>query len=634
MKTPIYSAAVTAAFGTCLFTTPLTPSQAAEPAPGAVSGLQEPIEIVITAGRKPQSISETLAPVTVITRQDIEARQADSVAEVLRQVPGLSITNNGGLGKQTAIHLRGTNDKHVLVLVDGIRIGSATLGSTAFENLPLEQIERIEVVRGPRSSLYGSEAIGGVIQLFTRKGSDGTKGIKPQLSIGYGSHDTRKAALNLSAGDSKGSWFNLDAATLRTDGFNVLDYYTDYPPPDYAPTRVTEPDRDGHANNSLSLRAGHRFANDIALEFSALQAQGDNEFDGAYQNMSDFRQQVLSAKLTAPIGAETALSAQIGQARDDLDSFKDGVYSSTFNTRRDSATLQADTRLGNTSLSFGLDFLQEKIESNYAYAVDSRDNTGLFLNSQFQFDRQNRLDFALRHDDNEQFGTKPTGSLAFGHTFSNGVQATLSYGTAFKAPTFNDLYYPNSGNPDLQPETSRNIELGLNGIHPQGDWFVNVFQNHIDDLIEWQDIGGNVWQPMNVDSARIRGLELGATAHVGDWRLAANATLQQPQADSGINQGNTLQYRPERILNLDLDRRFGSLSVGASVHGESKRHTDAYNSAELGGFGTLDLRARYDISPDWKLGLKIGNVLDKDYALSRNYRQDGINTLLTLDYQP
>ncbi|HPY40780.1 MAG TPA: TonB-dependent receptor plug domain-containing protein, partial [Thiolinea sp.] len=264
------------------------------------------IEIIITAGRKAQTADETLAPVTVITRKEIEKTQAGSVAEVLQQTPGLSLTSSGYMGKQTSVHLRGTNDSHVLVLIDGIKVGSATLGTTPLELLPLAQVERIEVVRGPRSSLYGSEAIGGVIQIFTRKGS-GTKGIQPNASVSYGSFNTAKANVGLSAGSGEGAWFNLNAATERTDGINAQDYYTTYLP-DFSTAKVYEKDKDGYKNNSISLRAGNRFENGISAEAGVLQAQGESEFDGQYQNENHFKQQVTHGKLTVPMGSSTTIT--------------------------------------------------------------------------------------------------------------------------------------------------------------------------------------------------------------------------------------------------------------------------------------------------------------------------------------
>ncbi|PID48415.1 MAG: TonB-dependent vitamin B12 receptor [Proteobacteria bacterium] len=593
------------------------------------------IEIVITAGRKAQSINNTLAPVSIITRQDIERFQASTVPEILSTLPGLSVlSSGGGAGKQTSLYLRGTNANHTLVLVDGVKIGSATLGGSALQLLPLDQIERIEVVRGPRSSLYGSEAIGGVIQIFTRRTNPKGQGFVPQASISYGSHNTRKVSANWSGGNDQ-AWFNVGLAHEKSDGINVLASYTDYPAPDYNPVTVRETDKDAYSNNSLSLRAGYRFANDINIELSFLNAEGDTEFDGGFVNETEFRQQVISTKLSVPVARWGNMTAQLGQSRDDSDQYKDGAYRNTFDTKRNTASLQMDSHWGaQGKLTVGVDYQDDKVGSNTTYSITSRDNTGLFASYQNRF-AANSLDVSLRRDDNEQFGNKTTGAIALAHDWGRDLQARLSYGTAFKAPTFNDLYYPNSGNPELSPEKSRNIELGFSGqFGEQGNWGINAFQNNIDDLIEWQDTGNGVWKPMNVSAVRIRGLELLMNTQVAAWQVAANATLQKPQVSSGSNDGKRLIYRPEKLLNLTVDRDFGRWSVGATVHAEGNRATDVGNTHYLGGFATLDMRAAYALNRSVSLGLKVNNILDKDYTLKRNYYQDGINGLLTLEYRP
>lgn len=590
------------------------------------------IEIIITAGRKAQTADETLAPVTVITRQEIEQTQASSIAEVLEQTPGLSLTSSGYMGKQTSVHLRGTNDNHVLVLIDGVKVGSATLGTTPLELFPLAQVERIEIVRGPRSSLYGSEAIGGVIQIFTRKGS-GSKGIQPQASASYGSFNTAKASVGVSGGSGEGTWFNLNAATERTDGVNSQDVYTLYLP-DFTIGEESEADKDGYKNNSFSLRAGNRFENGINAEAGVMQAQGESEFDGQYQNANHFKQQVIHGKFSAPIGSSTTLTAQLGHSLDKQDSYKDSVFKERFQTKRSSATLQADMQLGAAgNVTAGLDQIKDKISGTTDYAVTSRKNTGVFASYQLTVD-DNKFDISARQDDNEQFGKKATGGVAFAHEFSEGLRATASYGTAFKAPTFNDLYYPFSGNADLKPENSKNLELGIAGRLARGEWAIAAFQNKIDDLIQWRDTGAGIWKPMNVAAAKINGLELSAAQRLGAWQVSGNATFQQPEVASGEQAGDLLVNRPKQIFNLDAERQLGRVSIGAAIHAEGRRYNDTANLEPLAGFGTLDLRAKYALNRDLAVSAKLANVLDKDYELRKGYNQPGVNGTLTLEYQP
>ena len=583
-------------------------------------------EVIITADRKARTIDETLAPVTVITRKDIEKYQAQSLPEVLSHVPSINITNSGGTGKQTGVFLRGTASNQVLVLIDGIKIGSATSGAAAFQDIPLDQVERIEVVRGPRSSLYGSEAIGGVVQIFTRKGS---KGFQPQITFGTGSHDTTKLNVNLAGGNAQ-TWFNLNAGKDKTKGFDTQN----------AEVTITgfEPDKDGYDRDSLALRVGHRFSDKTQVEVSALHAKGTNDFDGSIYsgNSTQFEQQALSGKIQHQVNDKVSVSAQVGQSRDKADNYYNGKpldYYRTYNTRRQTATAQADIVLGQDSVSLGVDQQNDHIDSDSAYDKTSRDNTGVFANYQAQVG-QNRLDVSARHDDNEQFGKHNTGAVAVGRDIGNSLNVKASYGTAFKAPTFNDLYYPFSGNPNLTPEKSHNIEIGAQGKTPNMRWEADAFQNTVDDLIAWApDTSGN-WLPSNINKTRIQGLELSAGTQVAGFEVNANATLQKPENRSGTNAGNTVIYRPEHIANVDVDRQFGKVRLGASVHGEGKRYTNAANTSKLAGYATLDLRADYKLAKDWTVGAKIGNVLDKDYQTNKGYNQDGINGLVTLKYAP
>ena len=583
-------------------------------------------EVVVTADRKARTVDETLTPVTVITRKDIEKYQATDVADVLRRVPGISITNNGGAGKATSVFLLGTNSSHVLVLVDGVKIGSATLGNIAFADLSVDQVERIEVVRGPRSSLYGSEAIGGVIQIFTRKGG---KGFQPEISMSVGSHNTQKAHVNLAGGD-KNTWYNLNAGTEKTDGIN-------------ATSNQQELDNDGYHRESASLRAGHRFTNGTEIEASVLRTQGKNTFDGGdfSGNSNDFVQESISGKVKHAFGERVNVSAQVGQSLDETYNYFNGgnlnpFASRQFDTRRETASLQADVATSVSSgLTIGFDKQKDKITSDNTYTVTSRKNNGVFASYQHDFGRTD-VEVSVRHDDNEQFGKHDTGAAAIGYDLSDTLRLKASYGEAFRAPTFNDLYWAGAGNPNLKPEKSKNAEIGLDGKWSNGTWAVSAFDNKVDNLIDWQDMGGGIWLPTNVNQARIKGLEINAKTQLAGWDVNANLTLQKPENRSGANAGKNLTFRPERVINVDVDRAFGKVGIGIGVHGESERYTTAANTAnaKLAGYSTLDLRADYRLAKDWTVGAKIGNVLDKDYQTNSGYNQDGINGLVTLKYAP
>ena len=577
--------------------------------------------VVVTADRKARSVDDTLVPVSVLTRKDIERYQASSVQELLTHIGGVSISNNGGAGQLTGVRLRGANSNQTLVLLDGIKINMASAGLASFEHLPIDNIERIEVVHGSRSSLYGSEAIGGVIQIFTRKGKTG---FHPEVSIQAGSHNRYKLNTNLNGGNGT-TWYNLNVGKEQTDGFNACN-----------PSKgcfVNEPDKDGYQRQTASLRAGHKVTQQTDAELLVSQTSGDVQYDGA-TNQAYTVQQISSIKIKHSFKDRAVISAQLGQATDKATNHTaSGAISGRYDNRRHTANLQADVQTSpNGNLTLGLEQQTDKLSSDLAYSRTSRDNKAAFASYQHQLG-QNKFDIAARHDHNEQFGSKNTGSISLGHEFNNGLRATASYATAFKAPTFNDLYYPSSAyyqpNPNLHPENARNVELGLSGKLAKGQWSVNAFQNRIDDLIVY-----DFPTMKNLDKAQIKGIESSVSTQVAGLKVQGNLTLQQPENRTGTLNGKQLSYRPKQLASVDVDKSVGKWTVGATVRGESKRYTNAANTDILAGYGTVDLRASYALNKDWTVGAKLANVLDKDYQTNKGYNQDGINGLITLKYAP
>lgn len=574
-------------------------------------------EIVVTATRTSQTPDGALASTTVITRKDIERSQAVSVQDLLQGLPGVSIANNGGPGKATSVLLRGTNSDHVVVLIDGIKVGSATLGTASFQDFPVAQIERIEVVRGPLSSLYGSEAIGGVIQIFTRKGGGA---LTPSASVMLGSYNTRQVSANLSGG-GENSWINLGLSQLETDGFNAKKGAAGAPP--------TEPDKDGYRNSSLNLRTGYRFNPGSEIDFHLLHAQGHNDFDGT-PNQGNFVQQAVGMSLKHQASERWSLILSAGQDQDNSDNLLNGAFFSRFNTRRNTLSWQNDLTLTPDHLfTLGLDRQEDNVSSTKLYTVTSRDNTGLF--AQYQ-GRSGKQDFKLsmRRDNNSQFGAHTTGNAAWGRALMDDLRVTLAYGTAFKAPTFNQLYYPGFGNPNLNPERSRSLEAGLSGKVGSGRWSLNAFETRVVDLIGFD----GTTNPANA-SARIRGLEAITSLRLADWDTRLNLILQDPENRSNTaNQGKVLNRRAEQSLRLDLDRDFGPYRMGTTLRAEGRRYDNLANTTKLAGYGLVDLRAEYRLSKDLRLQARVENLLDKDYETVYLYNQPSRSLFVTLLYQP
>ncbi len=566
--------------------------------------------IVVTASRGAETLDDALVPVTVIDREQIERSGATSLPELLSTVPGVVVSRNGGVGQNTALYLRGTDPGHTLILVDGVKVGSATVGYASLQHLAMAQIEKVEIVRGARSSLYGSEALGGVIHVFTRRGG------RPQsmLSAGIGTHATRQIDGGVSGG-SESAWYSLHGTAFTTDGFDVHD--------------GEEYDDDGYENTSISLRVGGQVNDTLELEASVLNTNGEVEYDSDRSPGDD------SAKSLSRIGSVRGIyrmndrwttTLLLGRTLDRDKQYLDQVYDSVIETNRDQFTWQNDLSVGSVDLLLGVDHISEEVyRSEGNYEVDSRDNTGIFAAIDPGFHAVD-MELSLRSDDNEQFGRKNTGGIAMGHDLGRNVRAMLSWSEAFKAPTFNDLYWPDQGNLDLEPETAQGLDVGLVGSGEHFRWSANLFIIEIENLIDWAPNGDGVWRPQNINEVEIEGMELAGSINLDAWKISGSLTLQDPRDSTS---GQRLDRRSKRILNLRAERDFGPWSIGASLlnRGKSKDRVD------LDAFTVVNLRAGLEWKPGWSLNLQLNNLFDEEYQTAANYHQDGFNMLATLEYR-
>ncbi|MGH8215234.1 MAG: TonB-dependent vitamin B12 receptor [Rhodanobacteraceae bacterium] len=580
-------------------------------------------QIVVTATRTAQTEDQTLAPVTVITRAEIELLQPSSLQDLLNDTPGMAISNQGGPGKVSAMFLRGTNADQVLVLVDGIRVGSATAGTTPIQHIPIDQIQRIEIVRGPFSSLYGSEAIGGVIQIFLRH-APGT--FTPNASMGIGSYRHWNASGGFSAAGDKG-WISVQATHEQTRGINACRVGAAEA---FAGCFADQPDRDGFHDSGLTVHGAYQFSDQWSGDALAMRTQGLNQYDGSFSDSDDYATQVVGGQLHFRPNDTLNLSLRVGSSVDFDEDFLQGVYVDHFDTRRTLGSLQADVGLGGGLMSAGMDWQHETIASSYAFSEDARTDRGLFAQWQRSFGAQS-LQANVRHDGNSQFGGKTTGSVLWGWSFAKDLRVTASYGTAFRAPTFNDLYYPGFGNPNLRPESSRNVEVGLRGTPGWGHWSLSAYRNDVRDMISW-DAAINL--PNNVDRARITGLEAVVGGTLAGWNVRATATLMNARdaADGGDYKGNELPRRPRQSARFDADRSFGRFSFGASWYLATRTYDDIANQHPLGGYALVNLRAGWQLGNAWKLQLALNNAFDKEYETAWYYNQPGRNFMLTLRY--
>jgi vitamin B12 transporter len=592
--------------------------------------------VSVTGTRTAVTVDDALSAVDIIDRAEIERTQAQSLPDLLRGRAGINLVNQGGAGKLTTLFLRGSESDHVLFLIDGVRVGSSTSGLTALQDIPVELIERIEIVRGPRSSLYGSDAVGGVIQIFTRRTQ---QGVRPRFMVGGGTNDLRALSAGVDFGFDR-AWFGADYSHQATDGFNSC---TGAATPVFAGCFMDnpDPDDDGYESNAISVRGGIRPVDGLTIDAHALRNEGRNEIDADPQfglgDVSNTTQQVLGGKARWDIG-RTTLTLAGGSNIDRSVQTRDGAFTDSFESRRTSASLQADVRVADGQLAtLGYDWQRDVGQSEDTFgplvAVDGdparRQNHAAFLQYQGAFGAHD-VQAAVRRDDNEQFGGHTTGNIAWGMDLAHGFRITASAGSAFKAPTFNELYFPFFGNPDLLPEESETYELGVGQKGEAWHWDVHAFQTNVDDLIVYDSAK---FMANNLEDARIRGAELTAGATIAEWTFAGAASWVDPRNRStGDNFENILPRRARASARLDVDRAFGDFSVGATFVAEDRRFENVDNSIELAGYATFDLRAAWKFSPSWTLSARASNVFDRDYETAAYYPQAGREFGLTLRY--
>ncbi len=576
-------------------------------------------DVVVTSTRVAQPISQVIGSVTVITREQIEARQVDSLQDLLRGELGIDIANSGGAGKISSLYLRGANSSQSLILVDGVRLGSATAGITAIEFIPVDQIERIEIVRGPRSSLYGSDAMGGVIQIFTRK-HDGFNG-----SVSAGTYGTQ----NYSAGfgmQGDALRFSVNGNYLQTEGFDsCVGSYSQG-------CFTVEPDNDGYRNSSVSAQLGYALGKFADLELRTLYAQGLTEYDGSFQNETHFRNSTPNLKLRINASDALKLTLTGGITQDKSEGYKNSVYSSRFNTEKQNAGLQADWQIGKQQLSFGADYLNDSVDSDTAFIVTERDNKGLYAQYLGTLGAH-ELSASVRRDDNEQFGTHDTGNLGWKWAVLGETLAiNAGWGEAFHAPTFNDLYYPYGyGNPNLKPERSQSYELGASGRKQWLDWSVQAYSTEAEDLIAYN----NAFLPDNISKALLQGVELMLNGTWHKLRAGLNYTWQDPRSrEPGSNYDHVLARRARNSARFDLSYDLGAAQIATYINTVGQRYDNLANTLSMPAYTTVDLAADFALGKSFALEMKLANIFDEDYETVRYYNQAGRTITVTLRYQP
>ncbi|MCL2891855.1 TonB-dependent vitamin B12 receptor BtuB [Brenneria tiliae] len=587
-------------------------------------------ELVVTANRFPQPVSSVLAPIDIVTRDDIERWQAKSLTDVMRRLPGVDIAQNGGRGQSSSMFIRGTNSSHVLVLIDGIRMSSpGVTGSVDFNQIPMSLIQRIEYIRGPRSAVYGSDAIGGVINIITEHGQDGGR-----LNAGYGSHAYQNydGAVRGHVGDD--TIVSVAGSYEATHGFNV------YPS---SPSTIDR-DNDGYRSKSFWGMLEQRFSENASGFFRAYGYDNNTDYDLASAYPGNDKRYLNTRNYDAGLKFNEGIySSQLiasYQTYDDLN-FNDviGKYNGTI-TQIEQRSLQWGNvfNLGNGSLSVGADWRNERAQpgGTSAYTrAQSRDNTGIYLTTQQQFGSVT-LEGSVRGDDNQQYGRHGTWQTGAAWEFIEGYRVIGSYGTAFKAPTFDKIYDTaySQGNANLSPEESKQWEIGLEGLSGPVSWRVSGYRNEVDNLINYRSISATTGTYDNIGKAVMTGAEF--TAAYDTWWLSHSVTLEYLDAkDKTTNKA--LARRAHKKAKYELSTTLDKVNWSLTWIYQGSRPDTNYDvfpaqPITLGGYSTWDLAASYPVTSQLTVRGRIANLFDKDYETAYGYRTAGREYYLTGSY--
>ncbi|MEJ5989993.1 TonB-dependent receptor [Ramlibacter sp. PS3R-8] len=584
-------------------------------------------ETVVTSTRVPTRVDQQLTDVTVLTGDDIRRSGILNVTDLLNSLPGVQATPPGVRGANASVFIRGNNHAHTLVLVDGQRISSATTGATAIQHIPLEQIERIEVIRGPASSLYGSDAIGGVIQVFT-KGGTGAPTLTGALDVGSYGTVSASAGYGGRVGDTA---FHVQVGGERSRGFS------DIRDANGGPFDSFNPDADGYRQSNLGLSASHRITPDLEVGAKYLLTHGRKRSDALncdlaftactadFDNRDDQQLEAFNVHADYHVTADWRSVLRVGASRDDLRSWmfdpvavQDNV--SRYTTRQRQVSWQNDFRLGPGVLMAALESRQVRVASTQTFVRSDQETTSLSLGYQAWMG-PHLLQASARHDRISGFEPANTGTAGYGYKFAEGWIARASAGTGFHAPSFNDLYWPFDpvnffvGNPALRPERSKNLEVAVGYDIAPVRFSVTAYHNKVKDLIQLVTNQTTFISTMeNVSSATLQGVTLDGSYQMANWTFSGHYDVLSARNDST---GNTLQRRTPRWGTIDVAHRSGKLQIGTRLDGYSHRYNDAENTQRLGGYMLLGLRAAYDVAPGWTLTASINNALDKQYVVNR-----------------
>jgi len=575
--------------------------------------------VIVTATRSAQSLTDVLSDVSIVDRDMIERSSALSVAEVLSRLPGVTMAQTGGPASTTSVFIRGAESRFTAVFIDGIRIDSQSTGGATWAAIPLSQVDRIEVLRGPAAAIYGSDAVSGVVQIFTRQGE---KGLFPSVRLGVSSYNTRELNASLRGGDGEVD-YALGFAKDSSDGFN-------------AKPSGTNPDRDGYRNQSFSGRLGWKVLPGQKLELTVLDNDQTSQYDasGSYPPVNDIAKhhlQTLGVNWSSRWSE--AWNTRLGVTKG-TDRYETTPSVYLTETQVSTYLLRNELRAGTGLLSVDLERREDELQnsSTTPSAFTKRSQNAVALGYGIRLGSHS-MQANARHDDDSEFGAKSTGALAYGYAITHNLRVTASAGTAFRVPTLFQRFSV-YGSPSLMAESSNNRELGLRWLSGADRAAVVVYHNDVNNLINYVGGAGNCGQSgcyVNTGHARMTGATLTAGTQLGLVNLGASVDFLVPR---NLDTDKYLARRARKQSTLTADLPVDGWRLGGELQYVGERFDNASNSIRLASYSLINVGASRPLDRDWKLQVKANNLFNKDYVLANGYATPGRVLYLGLTWAP
>ncbi len=576
----------------------------------AQSAVSKVEPVVVTAARSAELLAETLRDVTVLRGEALESAGVTDLTIALQSVAGIEVVAQGA-GATPSIFVRGGNSNQVLILIDGQRVGSSFSGLSALQHVPISQIDRIEIVRGPAASLYGADAVSGVIQIFTRR--DGALAASAKVGEQGSSEFSARAGLA-----RNGNSFAVAASHRESRGFNAI----------VDPSNFSfNPDRDGYRFSSAHLAGSLTLSPTLTLDASALVARGNAQYDGSanFDDRIKSNMRNLGTTLNYRVSKDWNTKLSIGQSVDQSEFVSS--FPGDYKTTQEQAAWQNNWRVNaQTGVWGALEWRREKISALDAFAIDSRRTASAALGGEYTSAAM-KVNASIRIDDSSQYDTRATGNIGFAYSLSREWRVIANAGSSFKAPTFNDLYFPGFSSPKLAPEKGKNVEVAVAWASGSSTAKLVVYDNRVRDLIQFVCDASFNCAPQNVARAEISGATLTGSTRLSGLNVEGSIDLANPK---DVATEKRLARRAKVHGALKISGTIYLINSGVELVASGDRFDNASNTRRLSGYGTVNAFASFAFAPGMTLGLRVDNAFDRDYQLSRGYANGGRRSWLTL----